>query len=110
MSPGDATRTRPYGPQAHDVRLDNERSEEDNGTKKGTCGDAAKRSTRERGPDEAAAESRNAADHTGFDFSKMMEMMQNCCPDKMKDVFSMMSSSEKGRCFPGEKTGSKESA
>jgi AhpD family alkylhydroperoxidase len=105
---GEATPTDSAEPKAHDVRLDNNRSEEDNDKKKECCGDDAEESTRTPASDDVAAGSRNVADHTGFDFSKMMEMMQKCCPDKMKDFSSMMSSPEKGCRFPGEKASSKE--
>jgi AhpD family alkylhydroperoxidase len=108
--PGEPTATETIGLQALDVRLDSEHREEDNNEMRACCGEDAEDSTPTGESGGATTGSPNAADHSGFDFSKMMEMMRHCCPDKMKDISSMMSSSEKGRCFPGEKAGSKESA
>jgi hypothetical protein len=39
----------------------------------------------------------------------MMKMMEKCCPEKMKDLSSMMSSFKSGCCASGEDDGSKES-
>lgn len=92
-------------PHVNDVRLDNEGSGGDNEKNKKCCDDV-KDSTRAQSPDEAAAGSRGAEDCTGFDFSRMMEMMRGCCPDKTKDLSSMMSDFEKGCCSPNEDTDS----
>lgn len=105
---GDGQATGPGEPHANDVRLDNEPIDRDNVRKTGACGDDAKDSTHTTGSEKASAGSRKTAENPGFDLSKMMEMMQKCCPDKMRDFSSIMSGLDKGCCSPGEKTSSKD--
>jgi 4-carboxymuconolactone decarboxylase len=92
-------------PEAARVQLDNRSSGEDNEMKRKSCSNEAGNTTNECGFDDAAAGQQNATDPSGFDFSKMMEMMQRCCPDKMKGQSSMMSSFG-GGCCPSDKDGS----
>jgi 4-carboxymuconolactone decarboxylase len=92
------------GPNRVRVQLDNPCGKEDNEMDKTNCCDEAGDATNERGSDESSAGQQCAPDQTGFDFSKMMEMMQRCCPDKMKDFSSHMTSFE-GGCNPSNKDG-----
>lgn len=110
MNSAERTAGGPGEPHMNDVRLDNRSPEEDNQTKEERCGDDAKPFADARGSRGAGAGSRHTTEQMGFDFSKMMEMMQQCCPDKMKNFSSMMSDSEKGCCAPNEENSSKDSA
>lgn len=104
----DSTTPEPEEPHANHLRLDNESSVEDNRKDDECCGNGAKDSTGGRGSDEVGAGARSNTPRTGLDFSKMMEMMRGCCPDKMKDFSSMMSDFEKRFCSPNENAGSGE--
>jgi hypothetical protein len=83
---------------AGQVQLDNRSSKEDNDMKRKSCNNEAQDAMDECGSDEATAEQQKSSDQSGFDFTKMMEMMQKCCPDKMKDLSSMKSMFEGGCC------------
>ncbi|UCH84316.1 MAG: hypothetical protein JSW50_01105 [Candidatus Latescibacterota bacterium] len=55
---------------------------------------------------ESAPDRKDATNQSDFDCSKMMEIVQHCCPDKMKS-FSDMMSKIGGRCCPPEKEDAK---
>ena len=86
------------------VQLDNPCGKEDNEMDKKSCCDEAGNAANECGSDESSDGQECAPDQTGFDISKMMEMMQKCCPDKMKDFSSSMAGFE-GGCSPSNKDG-----
>lgn len=92
-----------------DWPLDKEGSREDNNTQKESPCDDLRASANAPGPDEAGGGPRNKRDQTGFAFSKMMEMMQRCCPDRMKDFSSMMSDFGAEHCPPDEEGSSEQS-
>ncbi|MDH3216982.1 MAG: carboxymuconolactone decarboxylase family protein [Candidatus Krumholzibacteria bacterium] len=92
--------------EADRVQLDNQVSKEDNEMKK-SCKDRTRGKTDPRQSGNTSEEQENVADQTGFDCLKMMEMMSQCCPDRMKDLSSMMANFTDGCCPAKEEIGSK---
>ena len=91
------------------VQLDDQSSKEDNEMESKSCNDNAGDSTKACGSETAKEGHQNSADKPSFDRSKMMEMMGECCPEKMKDFSSMMAGSM-GGCCPSEKECSSEAS
>jgi hypothetical protein len=89
-------------------QLDNRIPKEDNEMTKGNHTNKDQGPAKKCGSGESAAGQQNTADQPDFDCSKMMEMMQKCCPDKMKDFSSMMSNFKGGCCSSDEEDNSEE--
>ena len=85
-------------PNADRVQLDNRSSKEDNEMKSRSCNDRPGDTASAGGSEKTTEGQQSGADQTGFDCSKMMEKMKECCPEKMKDVSSMMGGFNDGCC------------
>jgi 4-carboxymuconolactone decarboxylase len=91
------------------VHLENPSSEEDNDMKSKSCDDRLGGSEKACGSEKAEAAQQDSADKPGFDCSKMMQMMGECCPEKMKHFSSMMDAFMGGCCSSEEERGPKAS-
>jgi 4-carboxymuconolactone decarboxylase len=100
------------GPAGRDVdldQLDNRNSREDNKMKSQCCSGQTADTENACGSDQTAADGQQGlGDSSAFDLPKMMAMMRECCPGKMKDFSSMMSHLEGGCCASDDKDGRKE--
>jgi len=96
-------------PNVDRMEVDNQAATEDNEMNKKGCRDETGDIAVGCGSDESSAGQQRATNQTGFDFSKMMEMMQKCCPDNMKDFSSKMTGFDGGCCPSKEEGSSKES-
>jgi hypothetical protein len=99
----------PVEPHADRVELDNGSAKRDDDVKHKDCSNGTRDATGENGSEGDAAGKQKDADPSDFDCSKMMEIMKNCCPDKMKNFSSMMPNFDGGCCPPDEDGRSKES-
>jgi 4-carboxymuconolactone decarboxylase len=88
------------------VHLDNPSSNEDNEMDSKSCNDRAGNNTKACGSENAEEAQQNSEDKPGFDSSKMMETMGECCPEKMKGLSSVMASFMGGCCSLEEERGS----
>jgi 4-carboxymuconolactone decarboxylase len=84
-------------PHADRVQLDQPGSKEDNGAESESAFSRAGDSTNECSSGKSEEGSQNSADNSGFDRPRMMEMMGECCPEKMKELSSMMADFMDGR-------------
>lgn len=91
-------------PGTPDAILDHGIPQEDNRGK--SAGEDTEGSGSARGSGRTEAASPGAPDPIVLPFSKMMEMMQHCCPDKMKDFASRMYGSGRRSAAPEEESGS----
>jgi len=86
-----------------DPKADNIEKNDGRGSDEGESANAC-------GCDEATDGSQISDEAPGFDRSKMMAMMQQCCPEKMENFASMMSGFEGACCPPNEDSGPERSA